>query len=125
MRVINMQGLCVRALHRVRGDELTNAQRRSLSCRTLLSQAGCGARGNQTLGACFFPCWFLWKSGVTVGEVPRAGPGLQVRGNGGFASCSTAFTWVLGDGPAGGASLWHCWHFTAASWPPPLTHADA
>lgn len=41
------------------------------------------------------------KSGVTVGEVPRAGPGLQVRGNGGFASCSTAFTWVLGDGPAG------------------------
>lgn len=41
------------------------------------------------------------KSGVTVGKVPRAGPGLQVCGSSGFASCSTAFTWVLGDGPAG------------------------
>lgn len=39
----------------MRGDERHNAQRRSPSRRTLLSQAGCGARGNQTLGACFFP----------------------------------------------------------------------
>lgn len=42
-------------LHRMRGDGQRDAQRSGLSSRTLLSQAGCGARGNQALGACFLP----------------------------------------------------------------------
>ena len=42
-------------LHRMRGDGQRDAQRSGPSSRTLLSQAGCGARGNQTLGACFLP----------------------------------------------------------------------